>query len=132
MVLILISILAAIAVGRLHAARKQFWITAMRSDLKNLATKQLLHHQRNGQFTEDTGDLQFVTSQGVLVEFELHEDLSGEEAHAWTAEAEHTQLGEETCAAYFGTLDEDDIPSTEGGLTPTVEGVPVCDGSGNP
>ena len=51
-VVVIIGILASIAIPKFNASREKSFLSTMKSDLKNLATYQEIHH--NGSFTYST------------------------------------------------------------------------------
>jgi len=120
-VVVIIGILAAIAIPKFSATREKAYYSAMKSDLKNLATQQEIYYADN-DFTyaddEDNDDLGWTRSDGVAVD-NLNADQTG-----WAAAVSHDALSSEGCAVYHGDIEA--VP-TPGGLNLDQPGSVVCD-----
>ena len=104
-VVVIIGILASIAIPKFNASREKSFVSTMKSDLKNLATYQEIHH--NGSFTYSTSlsTLEMVPSSGVTITIN---------------EATGAGLGAEQCGLYQGNA------AVTGGDPGIAEGVIAC------
>jgi prepilin-type N-terminal cleavage/methylation domain-containing protein len=94
-VVVIIGILAAIAIPKFSEAREKAFISAMKSDLKNLATQQELYYSDEFIYSNDKSALEFSESKNVTV------TPSGANTDGWAAAATHSGTTE-TCAIYYG------------------------------
>ena len=116
-VVVIIGILAAIAIPKFNSAREKAYFSAMKSDLKNLATQQEVYYSSGHYtYTTDKNALGFVESEGVHVTIASANNLG------WSATATHEALdGTLGCAIYFGQIT---APTSHG--NPTQPGVVAC------
>jgi prepilin-type N-terminal cleavage/methylation domain-containing protein len=115
-VVVIIGILAAIAIPKFSATREKAYFSAMKSDVKNLASQQEIYYADNYSYTTSRTTLTFVPSSGVTVG--IAASSSG-----WSATATHSALGSaQGCAIYYGTAS---APSV-GTATPTSPGQVAC------
>ena len=120
-VVVIIGILAAIAIPKFSKTREKTYFSAMKSDLKNLATQQEIYYSdpaNNYQYANDPANpaLGFSPSQGVTV------GITGAAATGWAATAYHAALNSSTqyCAVFYGTANS---------VGPaTIAGVVTCTG----
>lgn len=94
-VVVIIGILAAIAIPKFSSTREKAFISAAKTDLRNLANLQELYY--NGNYTY--GDLTavgFTNSEGVVVNVTEADNLG------WSATATHLGLTTSSCAIYHG------------------------------
>ncbi len=117
-VVVIIGILAAIAIPKFNSAREKAYFSAMKSDLKNLATQQEVYYSSGHYtYTTDKNALGFVDSEGVRVTIDPNTSNLG-----WSATATHEALdGTLGCAIYFGQIS---APTSHG--SPTQPGVVAC------
>ncbi len=95
-VVVIIGILAAIAIPKFNETREKAFISAAKSDLRNLASQQEVYYNTNYSFSTDLTRLEFVESEGVTV-------TVGEATNrGWSATAAHAGLPTQTCAIYHG------------------------------
>lgn len=94
-VVVIIGILAAIAIPKFSEAREKAFISAMKSDLKNLATQQELYYSDEFIYSTDQTALAFSPSKNVTV------TVSTGTVDGWSASAAHDGTTE-TCAIYYG------------------------------
>ena len=95
-VVVIIGILAAIAIPKFSSVREKAFLSAMKADLRNLATQQEVYHNVAYTFSTVEADLGFVESDGVNV-------IVGEATGTgWSATAAHSALIGESCAIYHG------------------------------
>ena len=95
-VVVVIGILAAIAIPKFSSARENAFISAIKADLRNLATQQELYYNENYTFTTDLDATGFVASEGVNIT-----PLEGHNT-GWSVSAVHSGLLSESCAIYHG------------------------------
>ncbi len=114
-VVVIIGILAAIAIPKFASTKEKAYVTAMRSDLRNMMTAQESYFSDYGQYSTTTGDLKGF-SQTTNVYVTVNEaDKSG-----WYASATHgSLLTSQTCQIAVGTA------ATASGRT-LNEGEPKC------
>ncbi len=96
-VVVIIGILAAIAIPKFSATREKAYYSAMKSDLKNLASQQEIYYADNYTYTNAVAELGFTTSEGVSVA--ITPGNSG-----WSATATHSAMTgtNDGCAIYYG------------------------------
>ena len=111
-VVVIIGILAAIAIPKFANTKGKANATALKSDLRNLATAQEAYFYDNSVYTTAVSNLSFQSSPGVVLTIPL---ATGS---GWQAVATHPASFPLTCAIYFGN-----VPA----LAPaTVEGLIGC------
>jgi prepilin-type N-terminal cleavage/methylation domain-containing protein len=96
-VVVIIGILAAIAIPKFSSARDKAFVSAMKADLRNLATQQDVYHNSYYTYSSDPTDLQFNESDGVVVAI-----TAGANGSGWSASATHSGLPSSICAIYHG------------------------------
>ena len=113
-VVVIIGILASVAIPKFAASREKAFVSTVRSDLKNLATFQEMHH--NGAYTYSTslGTLNYRPSDGVTIK------INEATGSGWAATAAHAGLSAEHCGIYQGTA------VASGGDPGPAEGVIAC------
>ncbi len=113
-VVVIIGILASIAIPKFAASREKSFVATMKSDLKNLATYQEIHH--NGAFSDSTSlsTLEMVPSDGVTI------TINEATGAGWAATAVHAGLTAEHCGMYQGNA------AVAGGDPGPAEGVIAC------
>jgi type IV pilus assembly protein PilA len=113
-VVVIIGILAAIAIPKFANTKSKAYITAMKSDLRNLVSAQESFFSDSAKYTTDlgVGGLNFKASTGVTA------PAINIGAGYWTATNSHTQLTGRACGIAVNTTN------------PTVgtagEGEPAC------
>ena len=114
-VVVIIGILAAIAIPKFSQTREKAFVSAMKSDLKNLASQQEIFYADNYSYTTSTVDMGFVASEAVNVG--MTSSTSG-----WSATATHDALGGSLgCAIYYGSATAPTAPTT-----PSAAGEVAC------
>ncbi len=120
-VVVVLSVLAALAIPTLSRARERGFYAAMRADLKHLQNQQEIYYHGSALAYKTAGtldwsgvdpDLNFLTSQGVTI-------VLGDHTGGWAATATHMAIPDEQCNVYVG----------DGGATvgeATVPGVISC------
>ncbi len=111
-VVVIIGILAAIAIPKFANTKEKAYISAMKSDLRNMAAAEEAYFADNLQYTTATTAMDFNPSQGVTVS-----PSSTDVGKGWSATAEHTGT-DVLCEIYYG--------AGESGTTATIEGVVAC------
>ena len=111
-VVVIIGILAAIAIPKFANTKSKAYVTAMKSDLRNLVSAQESFFADSAKYTTDLVVLGFKQSTGVTA------PTIATYPGAWTATNGHTQLTGTTCGIGVNTTN------------PTVatagEGEPAC------
>ena len=90
-VVIIIGILAAIAIPKFANTKSKAYVTAMKSDLRNLVTAEEAYFSDSSAYTADSARLKFQKSTGTT--FPLITTGAG----YWTATNTHTQLSGWEC-----------------------------------
>jgi prepilin-type N-terminal cleavage/methylation domain-containing protein len=111
-VVVIIGILAAIAIPKFANTKSKAYVTAMKSDLRNLVSSQESFFSDSATYTTSTTSLNFKSSTGVT------SPVIAIGAGFWTATNSHTQLAGVVCGIGINTT------------SPTVatagEGEPAC------
>jgi type II secretion system protein G len=95
-VVVIIGILAAIAIPKFANTKEKAYISAMKSDLRNLAAAEEAYFADNLQYTQTLTALDFNSSQGVTV------TVDNATGTGWTASTVHTGTTTK-CELYYGT-----------------------------
>jgi len=96
-VVVIIGILAAIAIPKFANTKSKAYITAMKSDLRNLVTAEEAYFADSSKYTQTIGNLKFQNSTGTNV------PTIAAGAGFWTATQDHTQLPGMTCGIGINT-----------------------------
>src|SRR6266508_452756 len=96
-VVVIIGILAAIAIPKFANTKGKAYVTAMKSDLRNLVTAEEAFISDSAHYTSTLGNLKFNVSTGVG----SPAIVTG--AGYWSATNTHTQLSGATCAIAMNT-----------------------------
>ncbi|HET8624759.1 MAG TPA: prepilin-type N-terminal cleavage/methylation domain-containing protein [Gemmatimonadales bacterium] len=99
-VVVIISILAAIALPKFRTTKEEAYMSKMKGDLRNLATAQEAYSSDNGSYYNGAipaAVLVYNPSQGVAMA------LANVTATGWGATASSPGFTTRTCAIYFGT-----------------------------
>jgi prepilin-type N-terminal cleavage/methylation domain-containing protein len=94
-VLVIMGILTALAVPRIHMYKHRFYIATMISDLRNLAVTEESYFGASDFYTSDVSALKFVSSPYVSIIF-VEADSTG-----WSAKATYVN-DTSICAVYYG------------------------------
>ena len=111
-VVVIIGILAAIAIPKFANTKEKAYISAMKSDLRNLAAAQEAYFADELSYTTTMGNLEYNQSQNVTI------NLGSGDQDDWQATATHSGVTGVTCELYYGNTT---------GSTATAEGVVACD-----
>ena len=114
-VVVIIGILAAIAIPKFASTKEKAYVTAMRSDLRNLMTAQESYFSDYGTYTTNTGDLKgFSRTTNVNV------SIPEANGAGWYATATHNSLtATQSCQIAVGA-------SASSGGRSLNEGEPKC------
>ena len=111
-VVVIIGILAAIAIPKFANTKGKAYVTAMKSDLRNLVTAEEAFFADSSKYTATIGQLKFNVSSGVGT------PTIATGAGYWSATNTHTQLSGATCGIGMNT--------TNPTVTGAGEGEPAC------
>jgi len=121
-VVVIIGILAAIAIPKFSKTREKTYFSAMKSDLKNLATQQEIYYSdpaNNYSYANDPLNtaLGFAPSQGVEVA------IGTATGTGWNATATHAALDASTqwCGVFYGNVASVGLSSVAGVVACTGE-----------
>jgi type IV pilus assembly protein PilA len=119
-VVVIIGILAAIAIPKFANTKSKAYVTAMKSDLRNLVTAEEAFFSDSSKYTSQISLLKYQNSSGTVA------PTITTGAGFWTATNAHTQLPGETCGIGINTANP---------LAPAVvaaEGEPACQAPAGP
>jgi len=111
-VVVIIGILAAIAIPKFANTKDKAYITAMKSDLRNMVTAEEAFFSDSSKYSTDLTAINFKQSTGV------NTPTVAIGAGFWSATVTHSQLAGHTCAIAINT--------TNPLVTAAGEGEPVC------
>ena len=94
-VVVIIGILAAIAIPKFTSTREKAYISAMKSDLRNLSNQQELYFADNYTYSTSGSSLEFFESDRVTVAIGVGATTG------WSATSSHS-ASSVTCALYYG------------------------------
>lgn len=114
-VVVIIGILAAIAIPKFANTKSKAYITAMKSDLRNLVTAEEAFFSDSSKYTDQTTQLKFQVSTGV----NTPKITTG--SGWWVATNDHTQLAGQSCGIGINTSN----PLSGAGVV-AAEGEPAC------
>lgn len=109
-VVVIIGILAAIAIPKFNDTKKKAYLTAMKSDLKNMVASAEAFFSDAGTYV---GFVAPAGSAGVSL------SLTGQSATGWSAQATHASASGVRCVIGVGT-------SVPAGLAEGEPGGPTC------
>src|SRR3954464_4266718 len=112
-VVVIIGILAAIAIPKFANTKSKAYITAMKSDLRNLVTAEEAFFSDSSKYTATVSQLKFQNSTGV------NSPTLATGSGWWTATNSHTQLSGQSCGIGLNTT------NPISGVV-AAEGEPVC------
>ena len=120
---VIIGILAAIAIPKFSATREKAYFSAMKSDLKNLASQQEIYYSDHYTYTNNATALNFVDSDGVTVSIGTSNNTG------WSATATHAALASaEGCMVYYGEATVPSDPSSAAANTTAPGQIGCSDG----
>jgi type IV pilus assembly protein PilA len=112
-VVVIIGILAAIAIPKFANTKSKAYVTAMKSDLRNLVTAEEAFFSDSSKYTATISQLKYQNSTGT------NAPTITTGAGFWYATNDHTQLAGMTCGIGINTTNP-----TVG--TAAAEGEPAC------
>ena len=112
-VVVIIGILAAIAIPKFANTKSKAYITAMKSDLRNLVTAEEAFFADSSRYTSTITDLKYQNSTGTVA------PVITTGAGFWFATNSHTQLPTMTCGIGLNTTNP--VPGVA-----AAEGEPAC------
>jgi len=107
-VVVIIGILAAIAIPKFGATKSKAYVTAMKSDLRNLVTAEEAFFLDSAKYTSNISQLKFAGSSGV------NSPSITAAAGYWTATVDHTQLAGMQCGIAINTTNPVSALAAEG------------------
>jgi len=111
-VVVIIGILAAIAIPKFANTKSKAYVTAMKSDLRNLVTAEEAFFSDSSKYTAVLAQLKYQNSTGTVA------PTITVGAGLWSATNAHTQLAGATCGIGINTPNP---------VVPTAaEGEPAC------
>ncbi len=113
-VVVIIGILASVAIPKFAASREKAFVSTIKSDLKNLATHQEIHHNDAYTYSTSLSTLNYQPSSGVTI------TINEATGAGWAATAAHAGLVTDHCGIYQGNA------AVAGGDPGAAEGVIAC------
>ena len=107
-VVVIIGILAMIAIPKFQNTKGKANVTALKSDLRNLATAEEAYLFDNDSYTSVMSALNFQTSPGVVL------NITNATSSGWAATATHPASFPLTCAIFVGNVTAQPPASVEG------------------
>ena len=107
-VVVIIGILAAIAIPKFANTKTKAYVTAMKSDLRNLVTAQEAFFSDSSRYAGATSSLKYQNSTGVTT------PVIATGAGYWTATVNHTQIAGATCGIGVNTTNPITASASEG------------------
>jgi len=111
-VVVIIGILASIAIPKFANTKERAYVSAMKSDLRNLLAAQEGYHAEYLLYTTSTSSLTWQASAGVTVA------IGSADEKGWTATATHNGTNK-TCGIWYGTVASPPVAGS-------IEGEPKC------
>lgn len=107
-VVVVIGIIAAIAIPKFQNTKGKAYATAIKSDIKNLTTKQEDYFYFNERYATTLAQLNFASTNGVTLTI-----VEGD-GRGWSATATHPAAFPLTCAVFYGDAAPLDPATIEG------------------
>ena len=108
-VVVIIGILAMIAIPKFQNTKGKAYVTAIKSDLRNLAQAEEAYLFDNDSYTAVITSLKYQGSPGVVI------SVTNATASGWSATATHPQSYPLTCGIFVGNVPAQ-APATVEGL----------------
>ena len=96
LVLVVLGILTAVAIPRFNAVRHKGFLSAMRSDLENMALSQAVYFSDYAIYADDPVNLDQSFTTGVTI------SINENSSQGWAATATHGGLPGESCGMFYG------------------------------
>lgn len=109
-IIVIIGLLAMIALPRFVNTRERAHLSAMRSDLRNLATAEEDYFAQHLVYTTNVSNLTFNASTGIVVTIPMAD------TRGWLAKASHYIATHLECEIYYGTASGASIATSEGAV----------------
>jgi prepilin-type N-terminal cleavage/methylation domain-containing protein len=109
-VVVILGILAGIVMLNFRNTKGKANATAMKSDLRNLATAQESYFFETGVYTTSAAALTYIRSPGVTV------TISAADGAGWAAEATHPQAWPLVCYIFVGNKGPNGPATVEGAI----------------
>ena len=103
-VVVIIGILASIAVAKVSKVRQRSQVSAVQSDLHNLAIAQERYHMANFLYATTVDVLEFEHTPGVII------TINAAGNTGWGASATHAADSDIQCGVFVGTASAADGP----------------------
>jgi len=97
LVMVIISILAVIAIPRFINTRHKGYLSAVRSDLENMALAQEAYFADQNNYASTVTDLDNHWTKDVYIH------INQSDNHGWAATATHPGIAAENCGMYYGS-----------------------------
>src|SRR4051812_16614494 len=107
-VVVIIGILAAIAIPKFANTKSKAYITAMKSDLRNLVTAEEAFFSDSSTYTTSLTSIKFQKSAGTT------DPVVVTGAGFWSATNSHTQLPGQSCGIGINTTNPVNAAASEG------------------
>ena len=107
-VVVIIGILAAIAIPKFANTKSKAYVTAMKSDLRNLVTAEEAFFSDSSKYTTNLTAIKFQKSSGTV------DPVVAVGTGYWTATNKHTQLSGATCGIGINTTNPINGAAAEG------------------
>jgi prepilin-type N-terminal cleavage/methylation domain-containing protein len=107
-VVVIIGILAMIAIPKFQNTKGKAMVTAIKSDLRNLAQAEEAYLFDNDSYTAVIGSLTYQSSPGVVL------TITNATASGWSATATHPQSFPLTCGIFVGNVPAQPPATVEG------------------
>ena len=102
-VVVIIGILAAIAIPKFASTKEKGYLTAVKSDLRNLNTAMEAYFSESMAYSGNLADLDYTQSAGVTAPtISVHATGNG-----WSATAGHQAATNISCTIYVGAAADD-------------------------
>jgi prepilin-type N-terminal cleavage/methylation domain-containing protein len=95
-VVLIVSIISAIAILRLQKTKGVTYVSSLKSDLRNVASQQEQYFTYNSTYTNDLGLLSLTSSAGVQL------TILEANGRGWSATATHPMALPMVCAVFYG------------------------------
>ena len=95
-VVVIIGILAAVAIPKFATTKEKAYVTALKSDLRNLATAQEAYFSDNLTYAGNLANLAYTPSAGVTITILMNSGTM------WAAQADHSGTAM-LCRMYVGS-----------------------------
>jgi type IV pilus assembly protein PilA len=95
-VVVIIGVLASIAIPKFRETKSRAYLATLKSDLKNLASKQESYFYGHESYGSSLSQLNSSVSEGVII------SIVEADARGWSATATHPAAAPLTCAVFYG------------------------------